>query len=504
MSHDYNPDVLNCLANLSNDEVFTPPELVNQILDSLPKALWHNKNATFLDPACKSGIFLREITKRLIKGLEKEIPDLQERVNHIFSRQIFGIAITELTGYIARRTVYCAKKANSPLSITQVFNKEQGNISYFPIQHKWEKEKCLYCGISKNAYLRTDQDETYAYNFIHGNSVEKFFGEKMRFNVIIGNPPYQLADSSNSASAKPIYHLFIEQAKKLNPDYLIMITPSRWFSGGKGLDDFREKMLSDKRIKEIHDFPNSQDCFTGVDIEGGVSYFVWEKAKQDADCLICTYENRQLVSSMKRPLKETGLDVFVRYNKAITILRKVQAKKEKSFAEIVSSSKPFGLRTFVKGKEIQEKGDIILYQNGGIGYIPRNAIMQNQHWIDRHKIYISYAYGMGSKEPYQVINTPFYGKPNSCCTETYLLIGTFENEEICSNVLQYMSSKFFRFLIFLIKNTQHGTQRVYQLVPMQDFTQSWTDEKLYQKYGLNEYEIAFIEKMIRPMELNHD
>lgn len=503
----YNPDVLTCLANLSNDEVFTPPELVNQMLDRLPESLWRRSDATFLDPVCKSGVFLREIAKRLIEGLADEIPDLQERLNHILTKQLYGIAITELTALLSRRSLYCAKHADSPLSVCTAFDQAQGNIRYRRIEHTWENGKCGDCGASQEVYGRQDKTlENHAYAFIHGNWAKKILErDNMKFDVIIGNPPYQLSDGGAQASAAPIYHKFIQQAKKLNPDYLVMIVPSRWFAGGKGLDDFRDEMLNDKRIKEIHDFPNAADCFPGVEIKGGVNYFLWQK-DYSGDCLVCTYENGSKVSELKRPLKEENIDTFIRYNEAIGILQKVAVKKEKTFSTLVSSSKPFGLRTFVKGNSnpYVNASNILLYQNGGTAYIKRENIQINTQWIDKHKVYIGAAYGAGEGFPHQILNKPIYGQPNSCCTETYLLIGTFDNKEICSNVMKYMASKFFRFLVLLKKNTQHATAKVYQLVPMQDFSKPWTDAELYAKYGLDENEIAFIEKMVRPMELEND
>ena len=361
----YNPDVLDCLSSLSNDEVFTSPKLANQMLDLLPADIWQNPQATFLDPVCKSGVFLREIVKRLDKGLAKQIPDRQIRINHILTKQVFGIAITHLTALLSRRSVYCAKEANSRLSICTGFDDDMGNIIFGQVEHIFQDGKCTQCGASEAVFGERKGLENHAYAFIHTNKSNQYKElEKMKFDVIIGNPPYQLSDGGAGASAAPIYHKFIEQAKKLNPNYLIMITPSRWFAGGKGLDEFRDNMLNDKHIKEIHDFPNSKDCFDNVEIKGGVNYFLWDKSHND-DCMVSTYDNGHCISQVKRPLKEKGIDIFIRYNQAIAILNKVRKLNENSFSNLVSARKPFGLATNFKGKSTpyKDKNDnVILYQ----------------------------------------------------------------------------------------------------------------------------------------------
>lgn len=499
MPINYNPDVLSCLANLSNDEVFTPPELVNQMLDMLPSDLWSNREAKFLDPVTKSGVFLREIAKRLNTGLAEQIPDQQTRINHIFQHQLYGIAITELTSLLARRSVYCSKRANGEHSVCDVFDNEQGNIRYQRIKHTWKDKKCTYCGASQEVYDREDALENHAYQFIHTDKPQELFGKNMKFDVIIGNPPYQLSDGGAQASAKPLYQKFVQQAKKLSPRYLSMIIPSRWFSGGKGLDEFREEMLADKKLTKIIDYFDSTECFPGVDISGGICYFLWTQNNTD-NCEITTIRAGKH-STMERPLLEAGSDTFIRFNEAINISRKVKSLQEASFNQHISARKPFGLSTNPLEGKSTSKNAVQLYSYPKNGTILKTTILQNESWVDAYKVYISYAYGERGAFPYLVIGKPFLGEPNTCCTETYLVIGPFEKKTTCENVISYMRTKFFRFLVLLKKNTQHATSKVYSLVPIQNFTEAWTDEKLYKKYGLTQEEIGFIESMIRPMEL---
>jgi site-specific DNA-methyltransferase (adenine-specific) len=496
--NNYNPDVLSCLANLSSDEVFTPPKLANEILDLLPQDIWQDKNATFLDPVSKSGVFLREIAARLLEGLKDEIPYLQKRINHIYNKQLFGIGITELTSLLARRSLYCSKTANKKYSVATIFNNEQGNIFFSKTNHTWQNGRCSFCGASQSEYEREEGFETHAYQFIHNNLPAKI--KNMKFDVIIGNPPYQLSDGlgGGGSSAIPLYHKFIQQAKKLNPRFLVMIIPSRWFTGGKGLGEFRKETLNDTRIRKLVDFPDSSECFPGVQIKGGVSYFLWDRDNR-GNCEVRTIQG-QKVSVLERPLLEEGSDIFVRYNEAISILHKVLAKKEKSFSDLVSSRKPFGLSSDFKDFRNKDANNAVkVYANKKVSWIGRAQIQQNTEWIDLWKIYISFAYGAGEVFPHQILNKPILGRPNTCCTETYLLIGPFKTKIFSENVLRYITAKFFRFMVLQIKNTQNATKKVYSYVPMQDFSELWTDEKLYKKYKLTKEEVEFIESMIRPM-----
>ena len=297
-----NPDVLTCIANLSNDEVFTPPELANQMLDLLTKEwaadnngenIWANKNIKFLDPCTKSGVFLREITTRLTNGLESQIPDLQERVDHILSNQVFGIGITRLTSLLARRSLYCSKNANGSHSIAKSLKTEAGNVWFERTEHAWEGERCKFCGAAKTVFNRAQDFETHAYAFIHTenlqNRLREMFGENMQFDVIVGNPPYQL-DDGGVGGAMPLYQKFVQSAKSLEPRYLSMVTPSRWFAGGRGLDKYREEMLSDKRLRALVDYPKADEIFPGVLIGGGVSYFLWD-SNYDGKCAVTIVRN---------------------------------------------------------------------------------------------------------------------------------------------------------------------------------------------------------------------
>jgi len=525
-----NPDVLSCIANLSNDEVFTPPELAGRMLDMLAEAwaadhggadLWSDKTVRFLDPFTKSGVFLREITHRLTEGLAQQIPDLQTRVNHVLTRQVFGIGITRLTSLLARRSVYCSKHANGAHSVVQGFDNEAGHIWFERTEHTWVGGKCTFCGASQAALDRGDALETHAYAFIHTDNIKtrltELFGEDMQFDVIIGNPPYQLDDGGFGKSAAPIYQLFVEQAKALEPRYLSMVIPARWFAGGKGLDEFREAMLADDRLRSIADYLSAGDVFPGVGLKGGVCYFLWNR-DQPGLCEVSTHFKDWPVSTASRKLLEKGADVFIRFNEGLSILKKVMVLESdvadgflpsasKKFDQLVSSLRPFGFRTYFRGRKQMHKGDVTVYQNGGTGYVARDEIEIGTELIDKWKIYVGRAApGTGNRDtyPHRILSTPFIGEPGSICSETYLCIGPFGTQSEAENALSYLTCRLTRLLILLHKPSQDTTRKVYTFVPTQDWTRRWTDEDLYAKYGITASEIEFIEKVVRPMELTSD
>lgn len=502
----HTPDVLSCLANLSNDEVFTPPEVANQMIDLLPQELFSDPNTTFLDPACKTGVFLREIAKRLIIGLADKIPDLQQRIDHIFHKQLYGIAITELTSLLSRRSLYCSKYPNGEYSVSH-FDTAEGNVRFRRINHVFVNGKCKFCGANKT-YDRGEEKETHAYEFIHTTSPEKIFN--MKFDVIISNPPYQLSDGGAQASAMPIYQFFVKAAKRLNPRFLSMIIPARWMTGGKGLDSFREEMIHDKHFTVLHDFANTDDCFNGVDIKGGVCYFLWERDKEKM-CDIFRHDNRVTIFS-QRYLVEEDDDIFIRYPQLVSIKHKVWKNEKVSFETIVSSRKPYGLASDfflnpakfglppIYDKPI-EGGYSILGLSAlkrVLKFIPKDYPLQKKDGLKKFKIFIANSYGCG--ELGECPATPVLAKPGELCTETFLEIGSFNTQVDAVNCMSYLKTKFFRCLVGIRKQTQHATKQVYHYVPMQDFSKPWTDEELYKKYDLSQEEIDFIESMIKPME----
>lgn len=512
-----NPDVLTCIANLSNDEVFTPPELANRMLDTLAEAwaadhdgadLWAEPKVRFLDPCTKSGVFLREITSRLTEGLAEQIPDLQERVEHILKKQVFGIGITRLTALLARRSVYCSKHANGEHSIAH-FDNDAGNIWFERMEHNWENGKCSFCGANQRDYDRGNELESHAYAFIHTDDINariaELFGGDMQFDVIIGNPPYQLGSSggdSKGSFAMPIYQKFVQAAKSLDASHVVMITPSRWFAGGRGLDSFRAEMLADRHMRGLIDFPNATDVFPGMDISGGVSYFLWSR-EHDGPCRVETFSDGKFSGSATRRLD--AYSVFVRYNTGVSILEKVWPNgvdAGKSLAAKVSPTQPFGLRTSFRGAAAKAgiKQPVLLRSSDGNSWIARGDLPRNASWVDEWKVILGLAYGERGSFPYWITSTPEILGPETACTETYLVIDRFNTEADAKLFASYLRTRFVRFLISLQKYTQHLYSDRFSFVPIPTHKKNWTDEKLYKQYKLTASEIVFIESMIRPMD----
>jgi hypothetical protein len=504
-----NPDVLTCIANLSNDEVFTPPDFANKMLDSLAEAwaasnnganIWADKTVTFLDPCTKSGVFLREIASRLTAGLADRIANLEERVDHILTKQVFGIGITHLTSLMARRSVYCSKHASGGHSIANGFVSDAGNIWFERMQHQWVNGKCRYCGASQKTLDRGEGFETHAYAFIHTDNIKarvaELFGGKMQFDVIIGNPPYQLDDGGHGASAAPIYHLFVENALDLDPRYAVFVTPSRWMAGGKGLDKYRRRMLSDKRVSKIVDYPKLYEGFPGVKIRGGISYFLWDRDHNGACEVQTIWDGEPTGPPVARYLD--AFDILVRRNEAVSILEKIRAKKEMTLDKRVSSGKPFGLRTFFHGIPHADdlKNPVKLYGSQKISWVERNDIRVNPEWVDKWKVLMTAVQGTSSAVETKFLSKPIIAEPGTACTETYLVAGHFDNEQQATNYAQYLRTRFVRFLVSLRKATQHATRDVYSFIPDLSLDKCWTDPMLYKRYRLTKEEIAFIESQV--------
>jgi site-specific DNA-methyltransferase (adenine-specific) len=518
-----NPDVLTCIANLSNDEVFTPPEFAGRMLDTLAQGwaagnkgadIWADSKVTFLDPCTKSGVFLREIVSRLNKGLEAEIPNLQTRVDHILTKQIFGIGITRLTSLLARRSLYCSKHATGEHSVAKGFESDDGHIWFERTEHDWVGNKCRYCSAPRLIFDRAEGSETHAYAFIHTDDIKarfaELFGDEMQFDVIIGNPPYQLAGGGGGTNDSPIYHLFVEQAIRLNPKFVSMVIPSRWMAGGRGMDEFRKTMLADHHIGHLVDYPNSAQVFPGVDLKSGVCYFLWDQ-DHEGDCASTLIRGPETVGPTDRKLDE--YDVLIRDPRAATILKKVLNHEEPSFDRLLTGDTPFGLATnFAAFKTRDPKaGEIKVYASSNAGRrsgaMDRALITKNAHLIDAWKVLAPKA-GPGSSGghvlPDMVLGRPSVAEPNSVCTQTWIVAGPLKSEAQAQVVARYMQTTFVRFIVSLRKISQDAMKGVYRWVPQQDWEHDWTDEALYEKYGITQDEIAFIDTMIRPMELGVD
>lgn len=492
------PDILEVISDLSNDEVFTPPAVANAMLDLLPAEVWADPTLRWLDPGAKTGVFLREVTKRLMTGLASEFPDEDERLRHILIKQVFGIAITELTSQISRRSVYCSKDASSEHSVVEMPT-GAGNIWFDRVEHSYTNGRCRECGASAEQMEETNRDN-HAYAFIHKTGREAVERDTpMKFDVIVGNPPYQMTGGGGGTNDTPLYHYFVQQAKLLNPSHIVMVTPSRWIAGGRGLGQFRAEMLADKQVRSLVDYPNSNEIFPGRDIKSGVAYFHWE-AGTEGECDVTVIRDGN-PEKQKRNLDE--FDVFVRDEKAVAILRKVLAYKEKSVIDIMSGDTPFGLATNFDGYHLKESdADVKLHainKQRVEGWMPRDLVPRGHDLIGSWKVLAPKAYGAGEAVPHQILGETIVAAPESCCTQSYLVAGPFDTKKAATAFDSYLHTRFFRFLVSLRKITQDALRSTYTWVPQQTWDKTWTDAELYKKYGITKAEQAYIEAMVKEM-----
>jgi len=492
------PDILDCLAQLSNDEVPTPPKLAHAMLDLLPNEVWVEPDFRWLDPFSKSGIFLREAAGRLLEGLAGWEPDFDKRRKHIYREMLWGASITEMTGNISRRTLYYSRDASGEHSVIP-FASAAGNLPFVPAEHSFDsKGRCTICGAPEDLE-RGGSRENYAYSFIHGAYPTKEM-EGMKFDVIVGNPPYQI-DSDGNTRTMPIYQHFVDQAKQLEPRYLLMITPSRWMAGGLGLSDYRATMLDDCRINHLVHFPNAAEVFPGVEIKGGVSYFLWDR-EANGDCQMTIVRGEERHGPTARRLNE--FDVLVQDSRALDILHKVQKRAEPSLAKILSADKEFGMTSNYSGyTEKRQPGSVRFHAVAKTkrfsAWIDRAKVTKSADLIDTWKVLIPKAGSDGGKHlPDVVLGRPWLVGPPSVCTQTFLFVYVASESE-ASSVESYMRTRFLRFLVSLRKIGQDATNATYTWVPVQTWDRTWTDAELYERYDLTDEEIAFIESQVKEM-----
>lgn len=503
------------------------------MLDLLPNEIWSDSSIKILDPACKSWVFLREAAKRLLKGLEKEIPDLQERINHIMTKQLYWIAITNLTALLSRRSLYCSKNAKydpdirlQSFSICTEFEENRGNIRYWEVKHKWENWTCIYCWANEKMFWTEKREnlETHAYKFIHSTPEEInalfWLDPNMKpdvFDVIIGNPPYQLTTTEIEwkANATPLYHKFIEQAQKLQPKYLSMIIPSRRMTWGSvSLNDFRKSMIHDKRMKVLHDYIDSKQVFTWVDVKWGICYFLWDKW-YNWICKIYSH-NADSLEENDRYLAEEWDDIFIRNNRLVSIKNKVWHDNNIDNVESITSPQtPYWLlsnsftenpQMFLAEKVQWSKYRVVwLWKNQAreFRYTSSDFVLTKDFSSETYKVFVPKAYwcwAIWETIPTPILWTPILWTPMDICTQTFIQIWWFDTKNEAENFLWYLKTKFFRTLVGIKKNTQDSNRIVYHFVPLQDFSKPRTDEELYAKYNLSQEEIDYIETMIKPMD----
>jgi site-specific DNA-methyltransferase (adenine-specific) len=502
------PDILDVIAQLSSDEVPTPPVLARALLDLLPEEVWSNPDYRWLNPASKSGAILREAAKRLMVGLAAWETNPAKRAEHILQRMLFGCSITQLTGEMTRRSVYVSRDASSKHAAVR-FPTPEGNLPFVEAEHDYAvgtdgkaKGLCKICSAPSSLERGADR-ENHAYAFIHEAYPTQEM-EEMKFDVIVGNPPYQIGieNQRDSPDANPIYQYFVQNAIALDPKYLAMIVPSRWFTGGKAqLDTFRASMIADRRLRAIVDNPKLFDCFPGVEIKGGVNYFLWDR-DHDGDCEVSTRIDGTIISTATRDLRE-GEGVVVRDNSAASIIHKTVEfrKKTGSLEEKVSPRYPFGpslMSNFAGAAPAPFQDSIPLIFGARVEYVSEDQITRNQEWVGKWKVLIPKAGDGHGREISYVLGEPIAVAPGSACTQTYLVAGTFDTRTETENYANYLTTKFVRFLVLQRKSTQDVTPDRFRFVPAVDMTRSWSDEDLYTYFGLEENEIEHIEASIHP------
>lgn len=463
-----------CFLNeqFDSQEVLEEPRLVDQ--GQVTEDIFLNPEARILEMNSKSGLYPLYMAYSLyamkLPGPEDKLPLEQTQAlwQETVEQQIFVLCKTRMAESITRRTLVG-------------YQDWTVNTTYIP--HLLERMENDPQRLAK----KLEKPETWRKN-----------GEPMTFDAIVGNPPYQIADGGNNASAMPVYQRFVELATTIEPHYASMIMPSRWYSGGRGLDDFRANIMNDTRMRVLYDYASSDYCFPGVDISGGICYFLWDK-DYDGPCTVTNAES-QIAHSVKRYLNE--FPILVRSNAAISIIDKVARRKEQTLDTFVSSQKPFGLRTFARP---DENGDLTLRWNGGKGPISSDKVTGGTELIDKWKVIVSrvlYEHGGKADKNGQsrILSILEMLGPKEVCSETYIVVNSYDTEAEAAGLYSYLKTKFARFLIMQATSSIMITRGCFMFVPVQNFTEEWTDEKLYKKYELTEDEIAFIESTIRVME----
>ena len=479
------------------------------MLDRLPDWVWQDPSLKWLDPCAKSGVFLYQVAQRLMEGLKSEIPDYKDRLEHIYRNMLYGIAISELTGLIARRTLYQCKDASLGTYSIIEFDNPEGNIRFPSAQCKWKGGKCIHCGVSERNAQVAEGREAHIHPFLHMDLNEIFGEEKMQVNVIIGNPPYQMQDGGGAGkSAIPLYNKFVEKAKEAEPGLLTFVIPARWYAGGKGLDSFRSEMLSDPQISILADYPRASDVFPGeVDISGGICSFLRDQGHR-GDCLVIP--DGDLKRATLRRLDEH--EVFVRDNKDVEILEKVQKTAKKhgwnSMNSVVRPRNFYGIQAHKLPSSVSDEPHseerILLVTKDGDKYILRDAIIKNADTIDHWKVIVSKTSsehaGESDKQGFRnVISKPRVIPPGSVLTETYLVVDLFRQHEPAGRLLDYVRSRFFRFLVYLRTPTHNLSRPCFGFVPLLPMDQNWTDEILYDLFELDSADIEHIESKIKPI-----